>query len=917
MDFYSYFSFFAAIIYVYLGLYAFALDKKSPLNRAFILMCSAVAFKSFFAVMVYNSTIVSECLYWHKIADVGWTLFPAAALTFFMTLTDAGHLLSNKAFIFYVYSPWIIFNFKSYTGAIDSMVAFKPSDYYGFHTFNNSSPNAIDLYFVVYSAICIYFLYKWMKTNRSNRAIKQSAVLLAATAATLAAGIVTDIALPLTNFKEVPLMAHITILIWFFGVWYAISHYKLMTLTPAVLSEEIISGIMDFVVITNPGYAITFVNGRVCDVCGMSANELIGRGISELVDMDISKTSFLAGVKNFKTVETFESRLKTVVNGDIPIKIVLTSIYDEWKDLKGYVFCASDERLTKRLEFEIQEQNKVEKELFLSKLKYQQLVNSLPQIVFETDVSGCLTFVNRAAYDFFKYDKFDFDGGLNVIQMIHPSDVERAVKNMAEIVSLKRPPDPSGREYLMMRKDNTTFPAVVHSYLMITDNRPSGICGIIVDITELKNARERLEKINDELDYKVKERTAELALTNEKLKNEIIAREKMEADIIKAAKIESLGIIAGGIAHDFNNMLMGILGNLSLLRTRVENDVKAIEMIKRAEEVSFKAKTLTMQLLTFSKDNKPLTRPVIIGDMLKNTVSFTLRGSNVNCRFYFEKDLPCAEIDEGQMNQVFTNLAINAMQAMPSSGGLLEISAGNFEVSDQLYLPLKNGRYVKITFKDNGAGISAQDLPKLFDPYFTTKSKGTGLGLTSAFAIVRKHGGIITVDSKPGEGAAFCLYLPISSASGAAALDDDDEPVKRLSGRALLLDDEVFIREAVGEILTTFGMSVDCCKDGSEAIELYKKSMNENNKYDILIFDLTIPGGMGGVETIEKIKALDANAVAIASSGYYSGSVRSDYNKLGFKAFLAKPYKIEELYRLIKKIMSAEMVTETQKDAIE
>jgi len=644
MDFYSYFSFFAAIIYVYLGLYAFALDKKSPLNRAFILMCSAVAFKSFFAVMVYNSTIVSECLYWHKIADIGWTLFPAAALTFFMTLTDARPLMHYRLFILCVYSPWIIFICKSFSGAIDSMVSFKPSAYFGFHTFNNSSPNAIDLYFVVYSTICIYFLLKWIKTNRSNRARKQFAVLLAATTATLAAGVITDIALPLFNFKDVPLMAHITILIWFFGVWYAISRYKLMTLSPAVLSEEIISGIMDFVIITNPGYTVTFVNGRVCDVSCLSADELIGRGVSELVDIDISKMLSNSGAKASKNIEIFESRLRTKPNGDIPIKIVLTSIYDEWKDLKGYLFCASDERATKRLEFEIEEQNKVEKELFLSKLKYQQLVNSLPQIVFETDLSGRLTFVNRAAYDFFKYDKFDFDNGLNVMQMIHPSDIEKATKNMAEMISMKKASEPSGRQYLMMRKDNTTFPAIVHSYVMITDNRPSGICGIIVDITELKNARERLEKINDELDYKVKERTAELALINEKLKNEIIAREKMEADIIKAAKIESLGIIAGGIAHDFNNMLMGILGNLSLLRTRIESDAKAIEMIKRAEEVSFKAKTLTMQLLTFSKDNKPLTRPVLIGDMLKNTVSFTMRGSNVNCRFDFEKELPCAEI---------------------------------------------------------------------------------------------------------------------------------------------------------------------------------------------------------------------------------------------------------------------------------
>lgn len=890
MSYYSYFSFFAAMVYFYLGLYAYGLDRRSALNRSFMAMSAALMVKSFFAVCIYNAADEKACLYWHTLADFGWNLFPAATLSFFAVLTKTDFLLS-KRFVALVFAPWVIFSVKSYSGALDGLVAFRRDHLGGFYAANLTSPNAIDLYFVVYSVICIYLLAAWMRRETSKRVRSQARVLMFFTVLTLAAGVATDIALPVAGFTSLPLMAHITVLIWFFGVRYSVSRYKLMTLTPALLSDEIISKIMDFVILTGPDGSVTFVNDRVCDLSGRSREELLGRPSGELVD---------AGRREG---EAFDAALKTVSGEEIPVKITVSAIRDEWEDLKGFMICGRDDRPTRMLEREISLQKASERELLLSRQRYQMLADSLPQTVFEADLEGRLTYVNRSAYDFFKYDAKDFEAGLYVFQMVHPDDLESARAAIVELVTRKRPSVSGGREYRMMRKDGTTFDAVIHSYLITRDNNPVALCGIIIDITELKRARERLEKINEELEFKVRERTAALALTNEKLKNEIATREKIDAEALKATKIDSLGILAGGIAHDFNNFLMGVVGNLTLLKKRVEADEKAVEIIKRAEDVLFNAKKLTRQLLTFARENKPLTSPAIIGDMLKNAADFTLRGSGIECRFDFDRDLSCVEIDEGQMNQVFTNLIINAMQAMSGEGGTIEIGARNHSVADHPRTPLANGEYVKVWIKDDGVGISEEELPRIFDPYFTTKAVGSGLGLTSAFAIVRKHGGLITVESKKGEGTVFYIYLPVSMKRLAPAETDEMGPFEALSGRALLMDDELFIREAISDVLRSFGLEVDVCRDGAGAVEKHREALSEGRKYDVLVLDLTITGGMGGIDALEKIREAEPDAAAIATSGYYSGSVRDDYNRIGFRAFLAKPYKIEDLYKLVKKTL--------------
>ena len=378
---------------------------------------------------------------------------------------------------------------------------------------------------------------------------------------------------------------------------------------------------------------------------------------------------------------------------------------------------------------------------------------------------------------------------------------------------------------------------------------------------------------------------------------DITEKKQMEEYVIRTQKLESLGLLAGGIAHDFNNILTAISGNVSLARMRLskaagERDNTVINLLGEAEKASLQAKDLTQQLLTFAKGGAPVVKTTSIGDLLKQTAIFALRGSNVQCRYLVPDDLWPVEIDKGQINQVIHNLIINADHAMPDGGEVI-ISAQNTVVGPEQGLPLEVGLYVKVAVKDHGIGISGEYLHKIFDPYFTTKQKCSGMGLATSYSIIDKHGGLITVESQPSSGTIFYMYLPASQ----------NELVKRQldsldftgKGRILIMDDEEILRQVIGEMLTFLGFRVSCARDGDEAIGLYVKAKEDGDPFDVVIMDLTIPGGMGGREAVQKLIEIDPAAKAVVASGYSNDPVMANFADYGFKAVVAKPFSIEEL----------------------
>lgn len=385
--------------------------------------------------------------------------------------------------------------------------------------------------------------------------------------------------------------------------------------------------------------------------------------------------------------------------------------------------------------------------------------------------------------------------------------------------------------------------------------------------------------------------------------NDITERQKFEAELIKASKLESLSILAGGIAHDFNNLLTVILGSLSLINSYKDSLQKqVITYLNHAEKATNQAKDLTIQLLTFAKGGTPIKKAIKITEMIKDYAKFTIRGTNVKCRMYFAKDLWTVQVDEAQISQVIQNLIINAIQSMPE-GGRVIIRGQNVTIKNDTNLPLRKGKYVKISIKDQGTGISEENLSKIFDPYFTTKKEGCGLGLATAYSIIKKHDGIITVDTKLNEGTTFNVYLPASPKNCRAAKMKSKKEITKGHGKILIMDDEDIVRNVAVEILKRLGYEVTAVKEGHEAIQAYQEALKNKQPYDVVIIDLTVPGGLGGKETIRELRKIDPKVKAVVSSGYSNDPIMSKYKDYGFSAVIAKPYRLQDLSEVLKKLL--------------
>jgi len=387
---------------------------------------------------------------------------------------------------------------------------------------------------------------------------------------------------------------------------------------------------------------------------------------------------------------------------------------------------------------------------------------------------------------------------------------------------------------------------------------------------------------------------------------DITEKKKNELELQKSESLKGLGKLAGGIAHDFNNILSGIYGNVSLAMAKMDSNHPAIKYLIDTNKSMDRATKLTRQLLTFSKGGAPEFQTVDLARIIKETVLFDLSGSNIKPVFQFEKDLNDSEVDSGQIQQVFSNLTINAKQATPM-GGCIYIEAENYVLNDDHEINLKPGNYIKIRFRDEGCGIPEQHIERIFDPYFTTKEHGTGLGLATTFSIIKQHKGAISIDSELGKGTTFTLYLPAARKKSVLKVQQEHikEPFKtHKTARILIMDDEEMLRKMTAKMLQTMGYETDTSSDGNEAVHKYSRSVEEKKTFDLVLMDLTVPGGMGGKEAVAKILEIDKNAKVIVLSGYSSGSELSRYQEWGFSGKIDKPFTMNKLKTEIQRHLS-------------
>jgi signal transduction histidine kinase/ActR/RegA family two-component response regulator len=419
-------------------------------------------------------------------------------------------------------------------------------------------------------------------------------------------------------------------------------------------------------------------------------------------------------------------------------------------------------------------------------------------------------------------------------------------------------------------------------------------------VENLRRANQETEALNHALELRVQERTAELNKSTEQLRAEIAQREQTEEELLRARKLESLGVLAGGIAHDFNNFLTVVQGNIEVAKTQLNADQAGQGFLDEAANACQRAKFLSSQLLTFAKGGAPVRRVVSIAQLVTDAVQLARTGSPIRIEVNLVEGLWSAEIDPGQIGQVLHNILINAREAMPR-GGTIEVRAENSAAPDPR---------VRISIRDYGCGIAPDVLPRIFDPYFTTKPGGNGLGMATAYAIVAKHEGHISVESTPGAGTEFTIDLPASLEAPLSPAPIAD-PMQTGTERLLVMDDDEALRTLSHAVLTSLGYDVQTAADGAEAVALYETAKATDRGFDAVLLDVTVTGGMGGVEAAAKLKELDPALKLIVSSGYSDAPVMSDFSQYGFDAVIVKPWTVKEMSEVLRRVLVEDAVRRT------
>jgi PAS domain S-box-containing protein len=500
--------------------------------------------------------------------------------------------------------------------------------------------------------------------------------------------------------------------------------------------------------------------------------------------------------------------------------------------------------------------------------RYHDLVQDLEGIVWEAEpdlrTGPRFTFISRKAEAILGHPARRFlDEPGFWLEIVHPEDRDRVLATLRRVAVDRRP---HHVEYRARHADGRCL-------LLRQSIRPVGgpggraaLRGLILDVTE---------------------------------------QDALQREALRAQKLDSIGLLAGGLAHDFNNLLHGILGHLSLARVDPRAPAEVRSQLEACEQGVKRAQDLTSRLLTFARGGAPVRRVASIADLLREAVDFNLRGSTVEGAVTTAPGLWNAAIDETQVSQVFGNLTLNALQAMPR-GGHLTVKAENVRLVRPNHLPLRPGPYVRVTFQDEGIGIAPGDMARIFEPYFTTKEGGSGLGLATAWSVLRRHDGHIAVESEAGHGATFTLHLPATGESSAG--EEAEEPaggrVVGGHGRLLVVDDEPMIRDLLRSLLEHLGYEVETAAEGGEAVRRYDAEAEAGRPFDLVILDLTIRGGLGGREAFERIRARHPRARAIVSSGYSNDPIMAHHREYGFAGVLSKPYTLEDLSALLAQVLA-------------
>ncbi len=654
---------------------------------------------------------------------------------------------------------------------------------------------------------------------------------------------------------------------------FALARRQLAKLESAEIRiRSIIDHILDGMIVVDEDGVIRSMNPAAEKMFGCINNEMVGHKFTRLIPKCYSgEPGVEPAVGTWKgitkgTGHTTLALARTRKHNTFPVEISLSEMVVDQQKL--YVAMVRD----------VTEQKRFERELAAEKESLAVTLSSIGDGVITTDIHGKIIMINHAGETLTGWSSREAIGqplksvfDITIDLTAHARIPKSGYRNEAQSLLLSLPETAT----LRSRDGMERVIEQVASPIRDSKNEVAGVVLVFRDITE---------------------------------------RQRTESERRKAETLEQLGLLAGGIAHDFNNLLTAIIGNISLAALLLPPNHEMAARLNDAKNASLRARDLAQQLLTFARGGAPIKKTASIGKLIQDTVSFSLRGSHSRSEFHFGADLWPAEIDPGQISQVIANLVVNADQAMPD-GGTLRVSCDNLSYTpdtEPAVPDLLPGDYIRIAIRDEGVGISENYLKRIFDPYFTTKSHGNGLGLATTYSIIKNHHGLISVESQLHVGSTFTIYLP--------ALRNEETPVEpsRITnqsmagtGSILIVDDEAAIRALVEFTLTSLGYKVTQAENALEGVNIYREKFEAGERFDAVILDLTLPGGMGGKEALKKLLEIDPTVNAIVSSGYATDATMSRYQDFGFRGVIAKPYEASELGRIVHDVISASHLDST------
>ena len=563
----------------------------------------------------------------------------------------------------------------------------------------------------------------------------------------------------------------------------------------------------------------------------------------------------------FLTTE-YSTAFKSRFIPTILVVVVISTVFEYIMSNTQRILIVRNERLSRTID----EVTEAQEALTTEKEREAQTLRAIGDGVVSTDISGRITIMNRVAEALTGWSEEEARGeDFGTVVQLRCTETHDPQKDpVAQVIQGGRRLPEVGRSVMLSRNGTERF--VASSASPIRDRMGSLVGAIMVF-------------------------------------RDVTGQARLEEELLNARKLEAIGLLAGGIAHDFNNILCGVLGGAQLARLAAESGEDLTKHLAGIESATHRAAALTSQLLTFSKGGTPVKRVTNIAHLIRETADFALSGSNVVADLVIDDDLRPVEVDEGQIGQVMSNLLINAKQAMPD-GGVVSIRVCNQTEDDRDGSEQPRGECIRIDVIDQGAGIPEDVLPRVFDPYFTTKKGGSGLGLATTWSIVKKHLGTIHVQSNSRLGTRFRILLP-ASPKAVSSEEPIHEELTVDGGRILVVDDEPAIREIVAEMLSLAGCQTVTAGEGREALRLYGEALDANEPFDLVITDLTIPGGMGGRETIERLLSMDPLAKALVMSGYSDDPVAANFDAFGFRGFIPKPITFESLVRAVRAALAA------------